>query len=95
LVGADEECGVGAFGVVGRGEVEEDVFAVFLVVQEFLHFSYVFPDLGDVQWPEVLEEAFVDEVLGGGGGTSSMLKKKALGTSFGGLISAMKKKRSV
>ena len=66
----------------------ERAAAVLLVAQKFVHLVNVFPDFGQVQRPEVLEEALVAEVLSDQGGTLSMLKKKALGISLGGLVSA-------
>lgn len=87
-VGAGEEGGVGALGVVRGGVVVECVFAEFFVVEEFVDFVDVLPDFGDVEGSEIFEESFVDQVLDGVGGTLSMLKKKALGMSLGGATSA-------
>ncbi len=66
----------------------EGVAGVLLVVEELVDLVDVLPYFGQVEWPEVLEETLVDEVLRGEGGTLSMLKKKALGISVGGERSA-------
>ncbi len=66
----------------------EDVLGVLLVCQELLHFHDVFPNLGEVEWAEVLEESLVYKVLSSRQCTLSILKKKALGTSLGGFTSA-------
>lgn len=41
----------------------EDIIAVFLVGEELLHFVDVLPDLGQVERPEILEEALIGEIL--------------------------------
>lgn len=46
-----------------RCEVVEDIIAVFLVGEELLHFVDVLPDLGQVERPEILEEALIGEIL--------------------------------
>lgn len=66
----------------------ENILAVLFVSQKFLHLVDVLPDLRQVQRPEILEETLISEVLHVGKGTLSTLKKKALGTSLGGLTSA-------
>lgn len=67
----------------------EDIIAVFFVSEELMHFVDVLPNLGKVERPEILEEALIGEILTiFERYTLSILKKKALGTSFGGLLSA-------
>jgi hypothetical protein len=68
--------------------VVENAVAVLFVTQKFLHLADVLPDLRQVQRPEILEEALIGEVLHVGICTLSTLKKKALGTSLGGSMSA-------
>jgi hypothetical protein len=74
---------------VWRSEVEKNVFCVFFVVEKLMNFLNVLPNFSYVERSEILEESFVDKILYEGVDTSSMLKKKALGTSLGGLVSAM------
>jgi hypothetical protein len=67
----------------------EYVVTVLLFVEEFINFIDVLPNLGDVERSEILEKSLVSEVLGiREECTLSILKKKAFGTSFGGLTSA-------
>ena len=63
----------------------ESALGIFLVTEKFIDFVYVFPYFGEVERPEVLEEAFVGEILGCMVRMFSMLKKNALGIYFGGL----------
>jgi hypothetical protein len=69
--------------------VEENVFCVFFIVEKLMNFLNVLPNFSDVKWSEIFEESFIDKILYVYVDTSSMLKKKALGTSLGGLVSAM------
>lgn len=70
----------------------EDIIAVFFVSEELMHFVDVLPNFGQVEWPEVLEEALIGEILTiFESFTLSILKKKAFGTSLGGLLSARQK----
>lgn len=67
----------------------EYIIAVFFVGEELLHFVDVLPNFGEVEGPEILEEALIGEILTIlERYTLSILKKKALGTSLGGLVSA-------
>lgn len=66
----------------------EGAVGVLLVAEELVHLVDVLPGFGDVQRPEVLEKALVAQVLASRNSTLSMLKKKALGISLGGLVSA-------
>jgi hypothetical protein len=66
----------------------EGAVGVLLVAEELVHLVDVLPGFGDVQRSEVLEKALVAQVLASRNSTLSMLKKKALGISLGGLVSA-------
>ena len=68
----------------------EDVFREFLFVEEFVYFVYVLPDLGQVERSKILEKSLVNKILHEFKNTLSMLKKKALGISLGGELSARK-----
>lgn len=41
----------------------KDIIAVFFIGEELLHFVDVLPNLGKVEWPEVLEKALIGEIL--------------------------------
>lgn len=66
----------------------KDVLVVFLIGEELLHLADILPHFAQVDWSEVLKETLISEVLYFGTPTLSILKKKALGTSLGGLTSA-------
>lgn len=74
LEGADEEGGVG--GLLGRGtrEVVDLVALIFGMGEQLLELGHVLPGLAQVQRPEILVEAVVDQVLGRLWGTLSILK---------------------
>jgi hypothetical protein len=66
----------------------KNVAAKLLIIQELVHLVDVLPDFGDVERTEVLKEALVNQVLDNRQRTLSILKKKALGMSLGGAVSA-------
>ena len=68
----------------------EDTVGVLSLREELVHLVNVLPDLADVQRAEVFVKGVVSQVLGRDGGTLSMLKKKDLGLSLGGSLSAKK-----
>ncbi len=63
MIGADEQDRVCALLVVRRCVMVENVLLVVRAPHQLLDLVHILPDLGYVQWPEVLVEGLVCEVL--------------------------------
>ena len=68
----------------------EDAVGILGLGEELMHLVDVLPYASQVQRAEILVEGVVHQVLPQAGSTLSMLKKKDLGLSLGGELSAMK-----
>lgn len=72
--GADQEGSIGGFLWFGAGVMIDLAGLVVGIRHQFLELSHVFPCFGEVERPEVLVEAVVDQVLTPPTCTLSMLK---------------------
>ena len=61
--GTHQEGSVGLFGIVQAGVVVNLVVAVLLVIDQLLKFLAEQMDLSQIEWTEISEEGFVDEVV--------------------------------